>query len=823
VSNFYPFEEIEKKWQKAWEEQRIFETTEDPGRKKFYVLEMFPYPSGDPHMGHVKNYVIGDVIARYFMRKGYNVLHPMGFDAFGLPAENAAIQHGIHPAVWTYEKIDRMREVLKQLGITYDWRREVITCDPGYYKFTQWFFLQFYKNGLAYKKEGPVNWCPSCATVLANEQVVDGACERCGTPVERKLLNQWYFRITKYAEALLEEMKLLGNWPERVLTMQRNWIGKSEGANIDFFQPDLGEKITVFTTRPDTIFGVTFFVLAPEHPLVERLVRGTPKEEEVRKFKERISKKSEIERTSDLSDKEGLALEKDVVHPITGQRIPIWVADYVLLEYGSGAVMGVPAHDERDFAFAKKYGLPIIPVIQPPNGDWDGECYSGDGIMINSGAFSGLPSEEGKKKIIAFLKEQGLGDAAVSYRLRDWLISRQRYWGAPIPIIYCEQCGEVPVPEKDLPVLLPENVDFRPTGPSPLALCESFVNTTCPQCGGPARRETDTMDTFVCSSWYYLRYCSPWEKDRPFNPEHVRYWMPVDQYIGGVEHAILHLLYSRFFVKVLNDLGLVPFREPFTNLFAQGMVTKDGAKMSKSKGNTVSPREIIQKYGTDTVRLFILFAGPPELDMEWSDQGVEGAFRFLNRVWNIAREIMDMQSDQQVPIDENWMRNLERKVHQTIFRVDRDTRERFHFNTAISAIMELVNELSESLRFLSEKGAHPEEKKLMTWALKQLVSVLNPFAPHLSEEIWSLLGEKSFLSLAPWPEYDAEKMLTETVTIVVQINGKVRSKIEANRDASKEAVLEQALRDDKVQNWLDQKEIQKVIYVPNKLINLVVR
>jgi len=823
VSNFYPFEEIEKKWQKAWEEKRIFETTEDPDRKKFYVLEMFPYPSGDPHMGHVKNYVIGDVIARYFIRKGYNVLHPMGFDAFGLPAENAAIQHGIHPAVWTYEKIDRMREVLKQLGITYDWRREVITCDPGYYKFTQWFFLQFYKNGLAYKKEGPVNWCPSCATVLANEQVVDGACERCGTPVERKLLNQWYFRITKYAEALLEDMKLLGNWPERVLTMQRNWIGKSEGANIDFFQPDLGEKITVFTTRPDTIFGVTFFVLAPEHPLVERLVKGTPKEEEVRKFKERISKKSEIERTSDLSDKEGLALEKDVVHPITGQRIPIWVADYVLLEYGSGAVMGVPAHDERDFAFAKKYGLPIIPVIQPPDGDWNGECYSGDGIMINSGAFSGLPSEEGKKKIIAFLKEQGLGDAAVSYRLRDWLISRQRYWGAPIPIIYCEQCGEVPVPEKDLPVLLPENVDFRPTGPSPLALCESFVNTTCPQCGGPARRETDTMDTFVCSSWYYLRYCSPWEKDRPFNPEHVRYWMPVDQYIGGVEHAILHLLYSRFFVKVLNDLGLVPFREPFTNLFAQGMVTKDGAKMSKSKGNTVSPREIIQKYGTDTVRLFILFAGPPELDMEWSDQGVEGAFRFLNRVWNIAREIMDMQSDQQVPIDENWMRNLERKVHQTIFRVDRDTRERFHFNTAISAIMELVNELSESLRFLSEKGAHPEEKKLMTWALKQLVSVLNPFAPHLSEEIWSLLGEKSFLSLAPWPEYDAEKMLTETVTIVVQINGKVRSKIEANRDASKEAVLEQALRDDKVQNWLDQKEIQKVIYVPNKLINLVVR
>lgn len=822
MPNFYPFEDIEKKWQKAWEEQKIFETTKDPNRNKFYVLEMFPYPSGDPHMGHVKNYVIGDVIARYFIRKGYNVLHPMGFDAFGLPAENAAIQHGIHPAVWTYEKIDRMREVLKQLGITYDWRREVITCDPGYYKFTQWFFLQFYKNGLAYKKEGPVNWCPSCATVLANEQVIDGACERCGTPVEKKLLNQWYFRITGYAEALLEDMKLLGNWPEKVLVMQRNWIGKSEGASIDFFQPDLKKKISVFTTRPDTIFGVTFFVLAPEHPLVEQLVKGTPREEEVRKFKERISKKSEIERTSDTSDKEGLALGKDVIHPITGQKIPIWIADYVLLEYGSGAVMGVPAHDERDFAFAKKYGLPIIPVIQPPEGSWNGECYPGDGVLINSGAFSGLSSEEGKKRIIAFLKEKGLGDAAVSYRLRDWLISRQRYWGAPIPIIYCEKCGEVPVPEKDLPVLLPENVDFHPTGPSPLALCESFVNTTCPKCGGPARRETDTMDTFVCSSWYYLRYCSPWEKDKPFDPEDVKYWMPVDQYIGGVEHAILHLLYSRFFTKVLNDLGLIPFREPFTNLFAQGMVTKDGAKMSKSKGNTVSPREIIQKYGTDTVRLFILFAGPPELDMEWSDQGVEGAFRFLNRVWNIAKEIIDLQSDQQTSCNENWMKNLERKVHQTIYKVDRDTKERFHFNTAISAIMELVNELSESLRSLKEKGVHPKEKNLMMWALKQMTSVLNPFAPHLTEEIWSLLGEKGFLSLAPWPEYDAQKMLTETVIIVVQVNGKVRSKIEINRDASKEAVLERALEDDKIQNQLNQKKIQKVIYVPNKLINLVV-
>lgn len=540
----YDFTEIELKWQEIWQKKRIFEVEIDENREKYYVLEMFPYPSGEPHVGHAKNYIIGDVVARYFMRQGYNVLHPMGFDAFGLPAENAAIQHGIHPAIWTQDKINQMREILKRLGISYDWRREVITCEPDYYRFTQWFFLLFYKNGLAYKKEAPVNWCPSCSTVLANEQVIDGTCERCGTEVVRKKLDQWYFRITRYAEDLLKDMDLLGNWPEKVLTMQKNWIGRSEGAYIDFLL-DNGEKVTVFTTRPDTIYGATFFVLAPEHPLVDELVIGTPYEEKVKEFREKMARKSEVERLSDVTEKEGMYIGQEILNPVSGEKIPIWIADYVLLEYGTGAVMAVPAHDERDHQFAQKYGLPIRPVIKKIDGDE--YCFTEPGIMVNSGPFSGLPSEEGKKKVIEFLEERGIGKGAVSYRLRDWLISRQRYWGAPIPIIYCERCGEVPVPEEDLPVLLPPDVDFLPGGPSPLARSPEFVNTTCPQCGGKARRETDTMDTFVCSSWYYLRYTSPEAKDRPFRKEDVDYWMPVDQYIGGVEHAILHLLYSRFF------------------------------------------------------------------------------------------------------------------------------------------------------------------------------------------------------------------------------------------------------------------------------------
>jgi len=800
----------------------VFHAERDEGKTKYYVLEMFPYPSGDPHMGHVKNYVIGDVVARYFIRKGYNVLHPMGFDAFGLPAENAAIQHGIHPAVWTQEKIERMREVLKRLGITYDWRREVITCEPEYYRFTQWFFLLLYKNGLAYKKEGPVNWCPSCSTVLANEQVVEGACERCGTPVTRKKLAQWYFRITRYAESLLADMQLLGNWPERVLTMQRNWIGKSEGAYIDFLFPAIDKKVTVFTTRPDTIYGVTFFVLAPEHPLVDELVKGTSYAREVAEFRERIARKSEIERISDLTEKEGMYIGCTILNPVSGREVPVWIADYVLLEYGTGAVMGVPAHDERDYQFAKKYGLPILPVIQPLQSEAGEEVFVESGIMVNSGPFSGLPSEEGKEKVIAFVEERGLGKRAVSYRLRDWLISRQRYWGAPIPIIYCDRCGEVPVPEKDLPVLLPPNVDFLPTGPSPLARSEEFVRTVCPSCGGPARRETDTMDTFVCSSWYYLRYCSPWSQDKPFHEEDVRYWMPVDQYIGGVEHAILHLLYARFFTKVLHDLGLVHFREPFSNLFAQGMVTKDGAKMSKSKGNTVSPREIIAQFGTDTVRVYILFAGPPEMDMEWSDRGVEGAFRFLNRVWRVVGEIAEIAPEEDALFDGTRLSSLERMVHRTIFRVEEDIVKEFHFNTAISAMMELLNEMGDYLRGKAEKPYHPQEKETLLFAAKTLLSLLNPIAPHLTEELWEMLGETSFLSKASWPSHDPAKLYEEEVEVVVQINGKVRGKVLVPRGSPQELVLAKALQDEKIKNWVNHDHIRKSIYVPDKLLNLVV-
>ncbi|MEN3186983.1 MAG: leucine--tRNA ligase [Atribacterota bacterium] len=820
MTQVYDFDRIEQKWQTRWAEAKVFASEKVEGKKKYYVLEMFPYPSGDPHMGHVKNYVIGDVVARYFIRRGYNVLHPMGFDAFGLPAENAAIQHGIHPAIWTHEKIERMREVLKRLGISYDWRREVITCEPEYYRFTQWFFLKLYKNGLAYKKEGPVNWCPSCSTVLANEQVVEGACERCGTPVVRKKLAQWYFRITQYAESLLEDMKFLGNWPERVLTMQRNWIGRSVGAYIDFLVPELNEKVTVFTTRPDTIYGVTFFVLAPEHPLVDRLVQGTPYEDHVREFRERIARKSEVERISDLTEKEGMFIGKTIMNPVNGVAVPLWIADYVLLEYGTGAVMGVPAHDERDYQFARKYDLPIQPVIHPRDGEWRDTCFTEPGIMVNSGSFSGLPSEEGKERVVAFLAERGLAKKAVSYRLRDWLISRQRYWGAPIPIVYCDRCGEVPVPEEDLPVLLPPRVDFLPTGPSPLARCEEFVNTRCPSCGGPARRETDTMDTFVCSSWYYLRYCSPWANDRPFHDDDVRYWMPVDQYIGGVEHAILHLLYSRFFTKVLYDLGMVHFREPFSNLFAQGMVTKDGAKMSKSKGNTVSPREIIEKFGSDTVRVFILFAGPPELDMEWSDRGVEGAFRFLNRVWRVVNDIVELETNPNVSFERLRIHSLERMVHRTIFRVYQDIEREFHFNTAISAMMELLNEMGEYVRVREE--CHPEEKTMLLFAARTLVSLLNPIAPHITEELWEILGEKDFLSLFPWPSYDEAKLYEDVVEVVVQIGGKVRGKVQVPRGSSHDEVLKQALQDEKIKHWLNHAPVRKSVYVQDKLLNLVV-
>ena len=822
MTDNYEHSQIEAKWRDRWEREKVFEVETDPERRKYYVLEMFPYPSGDPHMGHVKNYVIGDVVARFFMRQGFQVLHPMGFDSFGLPAENAAIQHGIHPSVWTHEKISRMREVLKHLGISYDWRREVITCEPEYYRFTQWLFLQLYHNDLAYKREGNVNWCPSCATVLANEQVVDGMCERCGSEVTKKTLNQWYFRITQYAESLLEDMNMLGKWPERVLTMQRNWIGKSEGAQIQFFVPVLNRSITVFTTRPDTIFGATFFLLAPEHPLVDEIIAGTSYEKKVRSFRKRISRKSEIERITEGGEVEGMYIGKEAVNPLTGESIPIWIADYIIYEYGTGAVMAVPAHDERDCRFAKRFNLPIREVIKSHDEEKTEECFAGEGIMINSGQYNGLPSSKGKKSIISFLEQRGLGKSSVSYRLRDWLISRQRYWGAPIPIIYCDSCGEIPVPENDLPVLLPQEVDFSPGGPSPLARSESFTHISCPVCGGRAIRETDTMDTFVCSSWYFLRYCSPWTEDKPFHRADVDYWMPVDQYIGGVEHAILHLMYARFFTKVLYDLDFVGFREPFTNLFAQGMVNKDGAKMSKSRGNTVSPREIVESFGVDTVRVFILFAGPPELDMEWSERGVEGAYRFLNRFWRAIMQIVDLEVHD-VFTDEKRLMELERDMHRTIAKVDRDIRERFHFNTAISAIMESLNQLNDYFRVLNEKGSSAEERSFLIRYARSLVSLFNPIAPHISEELWERLGGEELLAQHPWPSFDREKMIEDQIELVIQINGKVRSRISVTRGASEDHVLEASLRDEKVCNWLDGKQIAKKIFVPDKLLNIVVK
>ncbi|MGE5403830.1 MAG: leucine--tRNA ligase, partial [Candidatus Saccharibacteria bacterium] len=643
----YDARSIEPKWQKYWEDNDYYQVQENASKQKFYCLEMFPYPSGNLHMGHVRNYSIGDVVARFKSMQGLNVLHPMGWDAFGLPAENAAIKRGVQPAKWTFSNIENMKTQLKTMGISYDWRREVATCKPDYYKFTQWLFLKLYDMGLAYKKEAAVNWCPSCATVLANEQVIDGACERCESAVERKNLEQWFFKTTDYAERLLNDLEMLPGWPDKVKIMQRNWIGRSEGCQFTLKVKGSDGSIPVYTTRPDTVFGITYMVLAPEHPLVARLSKGTPQEKEVADFVDRMKYLNELARTSTEAIKEGVFTGQYAINPMTGEDVPIWIANYVLMEYGTGAIMAVPAHDQRDFEFAKKYNLPIKVVIKgdnsPATADEMTEAYEETGAMVNSGDFNGLPNDQGKKAIIKYMSEKGIGNGTVNYRLRDWLISRQRYWGAPIPIVYCEKCGPMPVPYEQLPVYLPDDVEFKPTGESPLNYVKEFVETTCPTCGGPARRETDTMDTFVCSSWYFLRFASPHPDDKPFEKDAVDYWMAVDQYIGGVEHAILHLMYARFFTKVLYDAGLVSVQEPFTNLLTQGMVLKDSAKMSKTKGNVVSPEEIIDKYGADTARLFILFASPPERDLEWSDQGVEGCYRFLNRIWRISADLIEWQ------------------------------------------------------------------------------------------------------------------------------------------------------------------------------------
>jgi leucyl-tRNA synthetase len=817
---------IEKKWQKRWEEDKVYKAKDLDQREKYYCLEMFPYPSGHLHMGHVRNYSIGDVVARFKNMQGYNVLHPMGWDSFGLPAENAAIKHGARPDTWTNENIKQMEEQLKDLGLSYDWEREFATSSPEYYKWTQWIFLELYKRGLAYKKNAMVNWCPSCNTVLANEQVVEGNCERCEAKVEKKALNQWFFKITNYAQELLDDLAKLPGWPEKVKTMQRNWIGRSEGARITFAIKDRQEKIEVYTTRPDTVFGVTYLVLAPEHPLVEKLTAGTEYEEAVKAFQTKVAGLSEIDRTSTEVEKEGLFIGSHMVNPYDGKEAPILIGNYVLMDYGTGAVMGVPAHDTRDFAFAKKYDLPIKAVISPDGGLIDGdqmeEAYTEEGVMINSGKFDGLANLEGIQKVIEAGVEGGFANHEINFRLKDWLISRQRYWGAPIPMIYCPDCGEVPVPQDQLPVRLPADVEFKPSGESPLNYAPDFVKVTCPKCGKEARRETDTMDTFVCSSWYFLRFCDPHNESLPFSKEKTDYWMAVDQYIGGVEHAILHLMYSRFFTKVFRDFGYINSEtaEPFENLLTQGMVLKDGTKMSKSKGNVVNPEEIINKYGADTARLFILFAAPPERDLEWNDRAVEGCYRFLNRVWRLVYTSLDQieaiegraQLDQLNTHDKDLMR----EVHRSVQRVTTDLTERFNFNTAISKIMELVNATYD---YKEETEANP---LVLKESLETILTLLMPFAPHISEEIWSLMGKEELLAKTAWPELREEFLAAEELELVLQINGKLRDKILVPAGLSKEEMENFAMESQRIKELTEGKTIRKLIVVPGKLVNIVI-
>lgn len=817
--------EIEGKWQKKWHEECAFRTELNRQRPEYYVLEMFPYPSGNLHMGHVRNYSIGDVVARFKVMQGYNVLHPMGWDAFGMPAENAAIKHGIHPATWTWDNIANMRRQQQELGLSYDWEREVATCHPDYYRWTQWMFLLFYERGLAYKKKAAVNWCNECNTVLANEQVIEGRCWRCDSEVVKKELEQWFFKITDYADRLLEDLKELKGWPERVKIMQENWIGRSEGAEFSFEVPEINEKIPVFTTRHDTVFGVTYIVLAPEHPLVEKLIANKETAPAVRNFVHKVRNMSEVSRTSNDFEKEGLFTGAYAIHPFTGDRVPIWVANYVLYEYGTGAVMGVPAHDERDWQFATKYGLEKKLVIQTPDNPMNIEtmegAYDGPGILVNSGQFDGLENEAGKVAIAKWLEEKKIGKRRINYRLRDWLVSRQRYWGAPIPIIYCPDCGIVPVPKEQLPVMLPDDVEFTAGVVSPFATVEEFVNCTCPKCGARARRETDTMDTFICSSWYYMRYTDPHNTSLPFDTSKADYWMPVDQYIGGIEHAILHLLYSRFFTKVLKDAGLINANEPFKNLLTQGMVIKDGAKMSKSKGNVVSPEEIIKKYGADTARIFILFAAPPERDLEWSDQGVEGAYRFLNRVWRIVDYYKDFVSDEtefQTEQLSKAERELRRVLHSTIKKVTDDIGSRFNFNTAISAIMELVNMMYsiKEREMILNPGVARE-------IVSGLLRLLAPFAPHITAELWNEVIKEGSIHKAPWPEYDSEAAKVDEVEIALQINGKIRDKIIVPVDISSKELEEMALKQPRVQEFISGKTVVKVICVPQKLVNIVIK
>jgi leucyl-tRNA synthetase len=805
--------EIEKRWQQRWAADHIYEVGEDSKRPKFYDLTMFPYTSGDLHIGHWYIMAPSDVYARFKRMQGYNVLHPMGFDAFGLPAENAAISRGIHPYKWTMRNIENMRRQLKSIGAIYDWNREVVTCLPDYYKWTQWFFLKFYHAGLAYRAEAPVNWCPRCQTVLANEQVVgEGFCERCNTPVTKRELEQWFFRITKYAEELLDHSHL--DWPERIKIMQKNWVGRSEGAEIPFRLEHKGvgqKEIRVFTTRPDTIFGVTFFLLAPEHPLVSQLT--TPEHKaEVDEYIAWCRRQTEYERVALGREKTGVFLGSYVVNPVSGERTPIWIADYILTTYGTGAVMAVPAHDERDLEFARKFKLPVRIVIAPPG--WTGEelaeAYTGSGTMVNSGEFSGLPSEQGYEAICALLEEKGWGKQTVIYRLRDWLISRQRYWGAPIPIIYCDKCGIVPVPEEDLPVLLPPDAEFKPTGESPLKYCQSFVNTTCPKCSGPARRETDTMDTFMCSSWYFLRYTSPQTRDAPFDTDKMKYWLPVDLYTGGAEHAVMHLFYTRFFMKVLRDMGLVDFDEPFVRLFNQGTIVYRGGKMSKTRGNVIAPDEYVAELGADAVRGYLMFIGPWEMGGEWNDRGIVGISRWLNRVWSLVTT--DYTSHIIDPEAEKEFLHL---THKTIKKVTVDL-EKFRFNTMLASLMEFSNYLFK----VKESGVVLDS--LWGEAISYFLLLLAPSAPHLAEELWERTGQPYSIHNQTWPGYDEELAKEEEITLVIQVNGKLRDKVLVPASISEVEAKELAMGRERVKAYIDGKKLTTVIYVPKRVVNIVV-
>lgn len=850
---YFP-QEIEKKWQKEWEETGFGKTNDDSDKPKYYALSMFPYPSGRLHMGHVRNYTITDVIARFKKMHGFNVLHPIGWDSFGLPAENAAIQHGESPEKWTDENIGYMKMQLKKLGLMYDWDREVATCKPDYYKWTQWLFLQLYKKGLAYKKEAAVNWCDKCATVLANEQVIDGKCWRCDSVVEKKYLSQWFLKITDYAEQLLADIDKLEGWPDSVKIMQKNWIGKSQGAILKFKVKEIdGLEIPVYTTRPDTVYGITYLVVAPEYKDIEKLT--TPEQKEaVEAYRANARKMTEIERLSTERVKTGVPLGTHAINPFTGEEFPLWTADYALVEYGTGAVMAVPTHDERDFDFAKKYNLPLKTVIVPENSchpelvsgsDQQTSAVSGDGgilkqvqndkepsaayvdpgVLVNSGEFNGMKNEDAKKAITEKAVKGGYGEFKTQYRLRDWLISRQRYWGAPIPIVYCEKCGPQPVPEDQLPVKLPEDVDFKVTGKSPILTSKTFLETTCPVCGGKATRETDTMDTFICSSWYYLRYSDAKNANAPFSKELVNKWLPVDQYVGGIEHAILHLLYSRFFTKALKDLGLLDFDEPFKNLLTQGMVLKDGSKMSKSKGNTVDPDEIFENYGADTARLFILSDSPPARDFDWSDAGVEGCYKFLNRVWRLYASMQEnIIFDYKLPEISTLTKEnnaLVRQTHISIKGITGDISNEFQFNTVISKYREFTNAIYE---YIGKKDSFSDEdKNVLSFALISLLKLLAPTTVHLSEALWHEIGGTGSIHETEWPKYDENLAKTAAITLVVQVNGKVKDKIEVDAESSKEDLEKHALESEKVKQFLADKQIVKTIVVPGRLVNIVAK